>query len=82
MAQLPLPMDLGPLKENDKVYILYDARAKYDVDEASVLYSGYSLVEAREAQAAFGPDSVLYEYRLVDGVATAGQPVDEDEETG
>ena len=47
-----------------RVYVLYDERAWYDVDEAAVLLATDSLEEARSTRDIY-PNSVLYSYREV-----------------
>jgi hypothetical protein len=66
----PTPDSRQPEK---RVYIVYDARAEYDVDEASIMFSCDSLTEAREKKKLFGSDCVIYSYQLVDGIATGGK---------
>jgi hypothetical protein len=63
----------GFRKPDQRVYIIYDARAEYDVDEASILFSCGSLTEAKAKQMLFGSDCVIYSYELVDGIATDGK---------
>ena len=59
----------------ERVYVVYDARAEYDVDEALVLFACDSLKEARSFRKRFSGDCVIYSYQLVDGVATDGTRV-------
>ncbi len=47
-----------------KSYIIFDARANYDEDEASVLESCSSLKEAKESIKDYPSDSVLFEYDI------------------
>jgi hypothetical protein len=56
-------------KPERRVYVVYDARAKRDVDAAAVLFSGASLAEAQEMCRQFWPDCVIISYRLVAGAA-------------
>jgi len=45
-----------------RVYVLYDERAWYDVDEASVLMAAETLEEVKVGRSLF-PNSVLYSYK-------------------
>jgi hypothetical protein len=45
-----------------RVYVLYDERAWYDVDEASVLMAADNLEEVKIGRSLY-PNSVLYSYR-------------------
>ena len=47
-----------------RVYILYDERAWYDVDEAAVLQATDNLEEAKSTRELY-PNSALYSYREV-----------------
>jgi hypothetical protein len=68
----PIPDASQP---EERVYVVYDARAEYDVDEAMVLFACDSLDEARKYRKHFSGDCVIYTYHLVDGVATDGKRV-------
>jgi hypothetical protein len=45
-----------------KTYIIYDGRARQDIDAASVLDTADTFAEALEASRRCGPDSVIVEY--------------------
>ena len=47
-----------------RVYVLYDERAWYDIDEAGVLLATDNLQEARNRRNLY-PNSVIYSYREV-----------------
>jgi hypothetical protein len=51
-----------PIASAKRVYVLYDERAWYDVDEASVLMAAENLEEVKIGRSLF-PNSVLYSYR-------------------
>ena len=48
----------------ERVYVLYDERARYDVDEAGALLATDSLEEAKSTRDLY-PNSVIYSYREV-----------------
>lgn len=58
-----------------KLYVLYDERAYFDVDEAAVLCTADSLEEARADKRDLFPLAVIYEYDLVGDEARNGRQV-------
>ena len=58
-----------------KQWVLYDERANYDEDEATVLSSADSLEEARRDKRELFPSAVIFEYVVKNGVAAKGRRV-------
>ena len=63
------------LKMNDKKYIVYDERATYDEDEATVLTCADTLKEAKRDAREMGYPCVVFEYDFDGKTATNGRMV-------
>lgn len=61
--------------ETERTYIVYDGRANYDVDAASVCCFAYTLQEAKQDVEEIFPDGVIFSY-----IEKNGKLVDEKRE--
>jgi hypothetical protein len=59
-----------------KTYVIYDGRARSDIDSATALDTADTLEEAREAVRVYGLDSVIVEYdqEVKDGQSELSNP--------
>ena len=57
-----------------KKFLLFDARARYDIDKAMVFTVSDSLKEAKRDKRDFGSDSVIVQYDTVPGTNKLANP--------
>ena len=56
--------ETSPDAADERVYVVYDARARYAVSEASVIDSCATLQEAKASAERFGQEAVIISYRI------------------
>lgn len=61
----------------NKSYVIYDARASYNVDEASILSVEDTLQEARDLIEEMGWDACIFEYEDNKSHLTNGKLIEE-----